>query len=527
MINLPPNGNLNSRLKVLENEYVNINNYYTVSWLQAFTDALATGKRVFIPAGEYDFAENILTLPANSQLIGIEPTWDGSKLVNGTIIKNGELDITTNGVRVFGIGITNTTMNGFTIIGNASDIKIDSCIVDVYNHGWLIEQRGGTANDIYISNSKAHGCIHGFVSKAEKVTFENCESYDCTTDGYVLASDNMLGASYKSICNNNMVINCSDYNSPIGLIAYGRDYTSENNSASIYVRYTTILGGNFVGHSAYGICLGDTGSAPAGRTYNNVLDTTIFGVNFSSNTTSDIQLQKCNRVTIEGCNLAGLITRVTAEAQNIKIGKNNTPFGPGNVVWASILTQNSTTPSVAYGDTYYETNNISSTNISNFLDGKVGKVIIVKITDTYTTIVKGTNLNITRNVQGVGSIIALKLNNSGSAWDEIFVNNTNNIFYWPYSASITPDFTYAKFISVILTNDITIQFPATMPVIKGEILTLELSSTTNSYNITWNDARIKWIGTAPANTTASKRLILQFIWTGTSLVNINSQLPTL
>jgi len=510
---------------------VNVKDYWIngyANWSLAFVNALATGKRVFVPAGEYEMGGNVLSLLNNAKLEGLPPVFNGTIFGIGTIIKNGRINITdVKHVQIRGIGISNTDNNGFDIHGDSEDIVIENCVTKVLNHGYLLESSGGITKDIKVINCFAYNSIHGFVSKAESVEFINCKAYNMSANGFVLVSDNINGVGSPSICYNNNLINCSAYNCNINLNIYGRDYTSETNLAGIVPPTNiNIIGGNLCDSlTSAGIIIGDYGNyVGTGKTYLDPTNISILGVNITGNATDGINLRRCKDIIIEGCNFYdnpnGAINR-GLDARSVKIGKNN--YGnktPGTALNYWNLAMNSTNPSIADGDDYFKTSNTSTTYIIHFSGGTAGKIINILIDDDFSSILVSGNIKIKRKLSGKGAFIKLRLNDDLLTWSELSRSDVSyyQANYPTGSSSINWQLGSTQMAQA--TGTIT-AFTFSGATKQGEILTLMLWGG-SPYAISGWDSAIKWI-IQPTTILVGKRIMMQFFYDGTYFWEISHQ----
>ncbi len=183
-------------------------------------------------------------------------------MLNGTIFKNGGIEIMTNDCKFtdFSIDITGSDYHD-GIFGNRETVK--NCIIENVSvnaqgrvgHCFLFESYKGDVSDILVRNCEAFNGVHGFISKAKNITFENCNAYNCTTNGFGFISDNMKDGQ-PAICSGSKAVNCNSYKCKNGFNAYCRDYNKNNG-----VVYNDV---KFINCSDYenitvGFILGDTG----------------------------------------------------------------------------------------------------------------------------------------------------------------------------------------------------------------------------------------------------------------------------
>ncbi|GAB3961224.1 hypothetical protein GCM10028805_60190 [Spirosoma harenae] len=454
---------------------------------------------------------------------GSKAYWNGTTVTGGTIL-NGSITVYGNKNEISQLGITNASGNGVVIRDNASDNKVENVIFAVQNHGVLMEQFGGTAKGNVIKSCDAYGGIHGFVSKSANAVFTDCRSFSASVDGFALVSDNITGTAYPSICINNKLINCEAYSGNSGIVIYSRDYSSTTNTNNIQLTSLAIIGGTIDGMSAYGIRVGDEATGvPGGNTWNDVRNITINSVSINNVTTQAIKYLRSNGVVTIGSQFTSNPDKSSTVAKNLTFLANaGTNFSMGNLVYNTVLTLNSTSPSVDFGDTYYETQNTVSTVISAITGGKVGKVVWIYINDDYTVFSQSSTLDIRRFVGGKGSILVLKYNDAGNKWVELFSTTVRIRQFWPYQSSLSLDYRFGRFMQTYLTGDVASLVFTNLPR-DGEPFELLIHGSGTRTIGGW-DSRIIWFdGKPPVLLAASQILILRFMYEGTNIYCISKQ----
>lgn len=477
---------------------------------------LAHYDNLYFPNGYYK--ANIIVNGNNKNLIFQSSNYANSKTTGAVIV--GGISIYGNGNTIDGAGIYATSgVAGILVSTNASDNTIKDCQIAVNNHGILIEQYGGTAQRNKVINTITHGGIHGFVSKSQDAEFINCKSYGASTDGFAMVSDNITGLGLNSQNKNNRLLNCVAKSTVIGVSIYSRDYTSTTNTAGILFTNLSIESCLFDSCSAYGILVGDDGTAPGGQTYNNVQKVSIINNSISNCTTSGVKVANSTDCIIMGNNLKQSVgITKSGNAAQLKTPFNNFGGGSGNTTPTKVLTVNSTTPSVQNGENYFKTANTSSTVISNLNNGYAGQVITVMIQDSFTTIPVTTGIGVQKYVRGIGSVCILRSRDDLSGWDEVYSYSVNVNQDWAYQSLYVFDLNYGTYVTTQVTGNVSQLNFNNVKKLTPEF-TLQLYSTSN-YTLSGWDSRIVWMnGGAPTSTLANTRQIYKFFYDGVNLIN--------
>lgn len=481
-----------------------------------FNTVIASFSNVYIPKGVYKI--NTTISASNKTIYGDRPSYDGSTITAGTIIDGG-FEVTGSYLNISSIGIINgSSSNGFTIKNNAQYVNISDCMIKVPDHGILTQSFGGTCKNIRVLNCDAYGGIHGFVSKAENVTYENCRSFGASVDGFAMVSDNFENASNLNQCINNNLINCEVYNTATGITIYSRDYYSTTNANNVVLRDLNIIGGNIKTTTSYAILVGDESTVPGGQTYNDVLNISINGVNIDDIAVAGIKYARCNGVMVTATNTTKPYSKNTT-AKNVRHSQNNiTTSSLGAVIFNTVLTANSTTPSVLNGETYFETANTVSTNITNFTGAKVGNVITVFIKDDFTSIINSGTMKVRNVIRGNGSFVTLKQRNDLSGWDEMDSFISDKFQFFNYASSMTIDYSFSDNARTTLTGNVTSLLFSNMT--KNYIFRFLLAWDGSTRTISGWDSRIVWMGgNAPSSIPNYDRLVLEFYYDGTNIIN--------
>jgi hypothetical protein len=493
----------------------------TVDNTEVYEQARSQAKKLFLPEGRWKI--DVIEDNAGITIEGVKPYWNGVNLTGGTVII-GKISIRATGVEVYNLGFENlsvaTGSNGIEV-RSATLVGIENCLFNVYNHGVLIEEYGTTVSDITVKDCDSFFGIHGFVSKAKRVKFINCRSFNASQDGFALVSDNITGVSAPSQCLDNSLTDCEAHDTNIGFNIYSRDYFSTNNSNNITLRDLVLTNCKTSNVIAYGYSIGDSSATPAGRTYNDVKDVSILGCISKAPATWHIKFGKCDGVTVVGSNLGPMDK--TTDSKNLKFpGNNNASTSFGDVSYNEILQVNSATPNISTGETYFETANTASTVITAIQGGKVGQVIKILINDDNTVIARSSNLEISRYVRGTGSYLELKLAPAADKWVEVINYSAQKTQFWPYSTGVFEiDFRYSEIATSYITGNIT-QLTFTN-MLKNQPFQLVLQgSLPAGHTITGWDSRILWLnGAAPGLVTDSTFLTFEFYYDGINIRNIS------
>jgi hypothetical protein len=390
--------------------------------LQAHNDALASGRFLYFPTPTVSYlVSQKFIISQRVKWVGEKaPRYNGTRLVDGVVIEGHGINITGGEGHYFeNLGVLNPNQaNGFQLYGAIKDTVFNACITRSRDHGFLAESYGGEVSGVKVYKCKAYGGVHGFVSKSKYATFQLCEAYSCTGNGFVAVSDNIPGATQKGINLDNKFIECFAQLCGTGFIAYSRDMFSDTNANGISLSGLVIQACSAVSSTFNGFVIGDGNTAPAGTKYLPVYNTTIANSTHRGSTTS-ILVRMADGITIDGQSLEKEMNIDYVLAKNVNVGKVNSLLTDmGNFSDIELLPVNIGTPNVFSGRKIFKTANTGNTFITNMTGGKEKNIITIMIDDTFTTINNGGNFNLKRSVLSrKGSWIMLKLD--GTTWSEI------------------------------------------------------------------------------------------------------------
>lgn len=428
---------------------------------------LNNGDTLLINDEEYDFGKGNLLIKKAINILGKnKPFYDiiTDTMFNGSIIKDGKIQLQSKGYEIRNIGLFSTTVdNGFEAnTGECEDVNIINCVSRVYAHSYLFESYQGQVKNINVINCEAYKSIHGFISKATFINFINCKAYNMTNGfpfGFI--SDNIQGATNKAICKDNKAILCNAYNSKYGFMTYSRDMFSTNNANGITMQRLTLLGCS-THNCVRGLYLGDESTVEGGTSnpvYDIIADNFIQTHDGTIGTTTSIEFKRCRRVKINGFVDSPIITNGIL-MQDIELDIDSDKVDLGDYQKFKTISGNTSIPRLSFFymyDNYYKIENTVATNMVGILSDNLdtNKTVYLLINDNFTTIKKdGGNFNLKREYSGLGSYVKLKWN--GDKWDEIegkqvFDQKQHNLLtdglYMPINTS--------KFIDVVITETTT------------------------------------------------------------------------
>lgn len=390
---------------------------------QAIEDAISfapIGATVKLPGNGYKITRDILLEKTITIKGRKRPVYDGSKFINGTYLDGFGFKINNaSNVTIEDIGVITASDNAFEIRGNSNDSIIEECIGIARDHSFLIEEYEGSIERTVVRNCFSFKSIHGFVSKAKRTMFENCHAFNHTSNGFVIVSDNIKGASLKGLALSNTLLNCTTTECLLGYNAYSRDYHSENNSNEITLEDLTLINCHAFSSTGHGFMFGDGLNAPSGMTYNPVLYVNMLNCYERGQLNNSLRIERATNIVVDNFScLRPVFVNYTLSKQ-VKVNTNVNMGEISNYYSVEVLTINNQYPTVKSGRQYFKTANTSPTTILNFADANDGQIVEVRIDDDYTTIGNGGNFNLSQgSVRGKGS--SVKLFFDGSKWNEIY-----------------------------------------------------------------------------------------------------------
>ena len=457
------------------------------------------------------------------------PTYSSThELIDGTVLNGVIKGSNVNSCYIKNLGIENEDGDGFEdgikLQNGSCNNVIDNVIFNVKNHGVLIESYGNENMNNSVLNCKSFNGNHGFVSKSVKTTFKNCHSDGAKYDGIVLCSDNIPSSDSKGICKDNIIDGCIVTNTDIGINIYCRDYFSSTNDNGIELKNITISNCVIDGTKSYGILLGD-GTNSEHYAVNPVNRVTINGTSMINSTVSDVYLSLCNGVTITGCNFNKFPTISNMDkAKNIRIKDNNTGFSMANIDYWTVLDVNSNIPKVDSGREFYQTKNTSNTIINDFAGNKkVGQVIYVTINDEYTTIIRNNNIRLNNyKLTGKGSFCILKLDSTGSYWEEVYASESKNQYQWWGTTNVTTiNFDYGNIADVYFETNVTSLILSTPKKTGSYYLCLRATNNFDIGTITNADGKKVYLSETLNQVVANKRITLNLLYDGKAFIELS------
>ena len=223
-----------------------------------------------------------------------KPLFNGTNLVNGTVLKSVGFVIEENNIVIKNLGLNSPNVDNTFQANTRSvfDIKIKNCVAIAQAHCYLFESYNGSVYNVDVENCESYNAIHGFISKATNVNFINCKANNHTSYGFGNIADNIQNGSANN--RNNRVLNCTSYTCGFGFICYSRDTKSTNNQNNIYLK-SLIWSNCFAYDCGVNYFLGDTENEPSGQTYNYVSDVTIDNCQeIGGSSSKSIAIGRCN-----------------------------------------------------------------------------------------------------------------------------------------------------------------------------------------------------------------------------------------
>lgn len=376
-------------------------------------DTMTDGSTLYFPAGKYVIKSNII-ISKRLNIIGVKPLYADGDLINGSVINGAGIYFKSGstGSIIDGIGVITggSFANAFDIHGTITGIRINNAVAIARDHGFLIESYNGLVEDIKVSNSEAHDGIHGFISKASQITFDNCLAIDLKYWGFGVITDNipsvnMVGAAIHNHIHNSRAVRCG-----IGFSQYRRNYFGSDETK------VPCLGNQFMGITAEGcnnsLSIGDTpGDIGSGKyTTFPIENTSVIGF-------TEINPKSNSRIFYSrNLNLDGIVLDKAADLANDTV-HNNPGLSVGNISGAKIGTWFdiqplgvSTNPSLKFGS-LFRTQNTRATVISNFNDIVDGRTYSIVLWDDQTKISGSTDGNVKLqggDVYGRGNGVTLR-----------------------------------------------------------------------------------------------------------------------
>lgn len=180
-------------------------------------NATQTGGTVKIPTGSYDLGGNDVDITKSLKIEG-----DG---MHNTIINNGGFSIESSNCEIRNLFVNCPSLdNGFQINQTSvSNILIENCKSIAKDHSFLMESYNGLVQDVKVINCISSNSIHGFISKAISIVFENCKATGHTGFAFGFISDNIPSSTQIANCINNRLENCEVSDCGTGFFSYCRD----------------------------------------------------------------------------------------------------------------------------------------------------------------------------------------------------------------------------------------------------------------------------------------------------------------
>lgn len=392
--------------------------------LAAFRRAVSEvpeGSSLRVPLGTFVFNE-ALVVNRRVNIIGAgKPKFDGDVLVGGSVILGGGFVVTASNVEIRDVGVINlTAANGFVVRGTNSDVTFDNCSAQARDHGFIVEENGGSIERTRFSNCDSYQGVHGFVSKSKLTTIDNCYAYKSTTNGYVVSSDNNNLEKAISNGSGTSITNSVADQCTLGFTIHARDFQDATNASGIKLENVTLDGCSAI-------------DCTVGYNIGNVSD-----VNSKLEVAPNlIRLQNCYETGSKSTD-AVRVNRVSNANINISCASGkNILYSPSTCSQVSLDTKNiggqsaffkvetlalnSTTPSVSSGRKIFRTENTQNTNITDFTGGKLGQEIEVIISEDFTQITNSGSAKFslihTGGLKGKGT--RAKFIYDGSLWVEV------------------------------------------------------------------------------------------------------------
>ena len=299
----------------------------TAAFANAQDAAVTQNRPLYVPGSgsRYHFGTGDIAIRSGITIVGDKTTWNGSGFVGGTVFDGRLYVYNCVGTVLNGISIKNDNGDGGVIFGTTNDLIIMNGKFSGTAHCLLIEQMGSTTNNVRVIDCDTYGGIHGFVSKSKDVTFTRCVAHSATSNGFVFASDNILGIGYVSQCYHNVLDACAASGCSIGIAIYGRDDFSETNANNIHAPQDIYVNNCDFSNNQYGIYIGDAGTPGAGITFLSPAKIYIANTHATGNSISDALISRSGIVSVVNCNIPNRSVLASKIFGNYSTGNDSNP----------------------------------------------------------------------------------------------------------------------------------------------------------------------------------------------------------
>lgn len=523
---------------------------YLASWLDTTgaTDHTSDIAELFtkyncvkLPDTGSGFIRADITVPQGCTLLGYGPklfnettnSWygKGSHIV-GTISQTG--------VRGFVLGnfsVDNYASGGNAIVGLSAatgDGYIKNVNSRANNHCqlWEANSVGDAANsnavgNIVIEDCNAYSGPNGFVTKHRNVKFIRCKSYTQSVQGFVVASDNINGATTYSRAIDTLLEDCQSFSANESVRIYARDYGSTG--LVLGVSNTTII--RHSGNGTVGRVIRTGDFAAVATTYTRVrnYDLKIEGLPYIVTPFSCHRIENFERVTFSKCVWGGQ-DNVTAgdECRFLRFSPDCQPINGSTPTGLEsgffVENTNSATVLPVPKSRYILVQNTATTTITNIGYAAKGDEVIIHIDDLFTTV------NITGIVhKGKGCIV--KAFYTGTSWQDNGETRQRGETEFSAGSGATAAFSLtagqlnqlwdsngASISSIAITNFTNLA--------AGEIVTLHIvNNTANSVALSGWNSQFKWPDTTSSPTAIDnfRKLLLRCYHVGSGNFVVFSQ----
>lgn len=390
----------------------------------ALSNAISTlseGSTLLIPKGQL-FLSSPFSITKRINIRGTsKPIYSNHTLIKGTVILNAGLQLNAEGIVIENLGIQCPNQsNGIEGI-NAPNSRIENVSTISQDHGFLMQDYLGSLKGTRIINCDSYDSVHGFISKSESISVLNCRAHFHSGYGFGIISDNIPSESQIGNAKNNQFTNIWAENCHWAFASYCRDYFSPTNANNVDCSDNVLQ--NLIDRDCDGgIFIGDPTSSSSPHPFP-VKNFNLDGFVQRTPNTGALNIHNVDGLNLSNLNFTGLSFTDSGTVKNINLSNLMSDNKVGHYSDLKTLTVNSTTPTLSYGMKVYQTANTQTTLITNFLGGKPGDILILKIRDGNTGISASANIVvIDRDLQrGFSSTIVFLFQDG--VWFELFRTN--------------------------------------------------------------------------------------------------------
>lgn len=218
---------------------------------QEIEQLLNAGFKVKLPAGIIGKKGTTLNVPSGSVLLGSgAPRYDDKVVDNwdyfGTVTQfeidlsgaqscalgNFSIDSSTDGIRGYGKSCGNHYIRNVNTKA-VTHGHIYALFLTAAEKLGSADPLNNVVGNIIVEDCEHWGGANGFITKHDSVQFIKCKAYDCTTQAFACAADNINGAQVFHTARFNKFIDCIAVRCFISYKVYSRDEFSSDGSAGI------------------------------------------------------------------------------------------------------------------------------------------------------------------------------------------------------------------------------------------------------------------------------------------------------